>query len=473
MVQPKSMLAVIASYGRSQDAYLHRVVAEYYKLAASTRVVVLSNLHKCVPGAEVLVGLPSPDPYSLPFAHKKVFAENSERFDLFVYSEDDTLITGRHVESFVRAQSWLKEDEIAGFIRSESSPDGSKFITSIHHHFRWLPGSVVERSGEVFAALSNDHSGCYMITRELLRTAIRSGRFLAAPRSGEYGMLETAATDVYTQCGLRRLICVSKIRDFIVEHLPNKYHTWLGIGGEDLLGQVETLVQLQLNGGWTGQLFEPATHAPGFRWSKDLYERCDERLLRAIPSSAKNVLSVGCGWGQNEAWLRRQGMNVCAVPLDVVFAASLRRRGIRCVVGPLAGALDALSGERFDVVLTADVLHLLPEPVEWLRQLGQCLLPGGAVVASVANTGEWCALSSDQFQDWRRLGRRGGDWKYEGVQKVTLNRLHSWFESAGLRAVRVVPALDGERGFLRRLGTKALGAAFAPRFVVTATLPSA
>ena len=57
-------------------------------------IVVLSNLKKQLgPDIEVLVGLPNRDPWSLPFSHKKVFAERLQKYDIFVYSEDDILIT--------------------------------------------------------------------------------------------------------------------------------------------------------------------------------------------------------------------------------------------------------------------------------------------------------------------------------------------------------------------------------------------
>ena len=88
-------------------------------------VVVTSNVAKNLgPDVEVVVGLPSKDPRSLPFAHKRIFAEQSELYDLFVYNEDDILITQRNLEAFLRATASLGKDEIAGFIRSEMGEQG-------------------------------------------------------------------------------------------------------------------------------------------------------------------------------------------------------------------------------------------------------------------------------------------------------------------------------------------------------------
>lgn len=463
---PPTSLVAIASYGTAQDRYLEKALAEYQKLRMPARVVVLSNEMKSVPGAEVIAGLPSSNPYSLPFAHRKLFAERANDYDLFIYSEDDMLITGKHIEAFLSAQSKLAADELPGFIRSEVSPDGGKYITSINHHFRWLPGSVVNRGGELFAEFSNQHSGCFIVTRQQLLKAIASGHFLVPPHAETYGMLETAASDIYTQCGLRRLISLSRIHDFVIPHLPNKYYLRLGVPIEVLEAQVEALRNLMQNGGWSGSLLEPQSPAPGFRWSKLLYEQPDEALLSAVPASARNVLVVGSGWGEDEAWLARKGHDVCAIPVDQVFGALVRGRGIRTADGPFEKAMEELSSRRFDAVLLPDVLHLVANPTAWLQKLRQLLEPDGQIVASVANTGELVA----RMRDWRH-GRRKplatGD-EQLCLQRVSMSRLKDWCRSAGLNQVKIAPVVEGSRRTLRRWGLKALEPAFAERFIVAA-----
>ena len=455
-----SVLVAIASYGAGQDHYLARLLKEYRKLRMCVRAVVLTNKPKYVNQAEVVAGLPTQDPYSLPFAHRKLFAENADFHDLFIYSEDDTLISERHIQAFIHVQTQLKEDEIPGFIRSETSPDGSRFITSIHHHFRWRPESIVERDGELFAKLSNEHSGCFMVTREQLRRALASGGFHVPPHSEFYGMLETAASDLYTQCGLQRLISLTRIHDFIVPHLPNKYYSTMGIPVEELELQKQALRELWKDGGWTGKLFEPCSGARGFRWSKNLYERADEPLLGTIPFGTRSVLSVGCGWGENEARLAGKGMQVCAVPLDAVFAASVRKRGIRTVLGPFEEAMEQLGGERFDIVLLDDVLHLLEDPVEWLQRLGRLLEPGGLLIASVPNT---CELTA-QISDWRNGALRSR------VQAVSPRNLRSWCRLAGLKHLSIVPVLDGIKTRLAKVGSVGCSDLRShPRFILTAT----
>src|SRR3982074_221985 len=95
-------LVAVASYGNSNDHHLLRLIKEYQSMLFDVDIIILSNLDKRLdPKIEVLVGLPDRDPWSLPFAHKQVFADRLEEYDLFVYSEDDMLITQKNLRAFL------------------------------------------------------------------------------------------------------------------------------------------------------------------------------------------------------------------------------------------------------------------------------------------------------------------------------------------------------------------------------------
>lgn len=462
--QSPSILVAIASYGTKQDHFLERLLAVYRALPMRVRVVILSNQEKPATGTEVLVGLPSPDPYSLPFAHRKLFAENADNYDYFIYSEDDTLLTEQHLQAFLAAQPLLQEDEIVGFIRSETDPSGAKFITSIHHHFRWRTDSLVERGGEIFARLSNEHSGCFIVSKAQLRRALDSGGFMVAPHAETYGMLESAASDLYTQCGLRRLVCLSRIEDFIVPHLPNKYYSFLGITLDELRTQVATLLDLHRNGGWTGLLHEPQSGAHGYRWSHNLYEAGDSDLSSAIGSTPQRVLSIAAGSGLTEQLLAKNGHTVRAIPLDAVFGGMLEQRGIRVSVGPLREALAALGQETFDVVLVRGYLQLLREPAPFLAAVSARLAPNGRLIASVPNTGDFAEWVRDQ-----RAGRRRGwpgSWEEVGVHGINPAKIRRWCKAAGLTEIEVRPLLESARR--KKWGSVLPHSAIADRFIVTA-----
>lgn len=229
------ILVAIANYGTKNAAYAKRLIAEYRSMSFAVDVVVLCEASKGF-GSDVaeLVGLPTKDPWSLPFAHRKLFVENAANYDLFIYTEDDTLIREDNIRAFLRASEKLPEDLLPGFIRYEIYPNGSRNYPEIHGPFHWEPGSVASFGEYVYADLSNDHSACYMLTRQQLKRAIHSGGFAVSPHSGRYDLLCTAATDPYTQCSFSRVICLSHLPEFELHHLPNAYLNRTGSSEEEI-----------------------------------------------------------------------------------------------------------------------------------------------------------------------------------------------------------------------------------------------
>jgi hypothetical protein len=460
-----SILVAIASHGTAQDHYLAQMLAEFRKFSLSVTPVVMTNKFKTVEGAEVVVGVPSPDPYSLPFAHRKLFAERADDYDLFIYTEDDMLITEEHINLFLELQPKLQEKELLGFLRSEVDPAGEKYVSSIHTHFRWLPDTVVTRGGEVFAELSNQHAGCFMITREQLHKAIGSGGFLIPPHAGKYGMLESAATDIYLRCGFKRVLCVSRIEDSVIPHLPNKYYKRLGIPIEQLRKAREAMLGLVANGGWTGSLFEPQTSEFGFRWSKELYAGPDSELLSRVKPGAKRALVVGSTSGKNEQSLRDNGLVVTSLPLDGVFGHLLRSKRFTVVEGSFPEGISKIKQERFDVVVLPDLLHLIPDPIGWLKQVRSLLTETGQVLFSVPNSADLVTRIND-----RRAGRAdlGSDFQSSQVHKVSSRTPAQWLRAAGFGAMRVEACLDPcEKPTARSCGFAVMKKVFADRFVAS------
>jgi hypothetical protein len=193
-------------------------------------------------GTRLVVGLPAPDPHSLPFAHKQLFADQRDRHDLFIYTEDDILIEEHNLAAFLEASAVLPEGEIAGFFRYERDDGGHVFFVDAHDPYDWVPGSVSARGGCTFATFSNDHAGCYVLTRDHLQKALRSGGYLVAPHETRYDMRASAATDPYSQCGMSKRLCISHIQPFLVHHMPNTYVGVLGTEAGDFQAQIDSLL---------------------------------------------------------------------------------------------------------------------------------------------------------------------------------------------------------------------------------------
>jgi 2-polyprenyl-3-methyl-5-hydroxy-6-metoxy-1,4-benzoquinol methylase len=380
------VLVGIASYGTGHLHLLEQMIQTYQRMAMEVHVVVFSEAAKGL-GTEVeeIVGLPSRNPWTLPFAHKPVFAQRVEQYDLFIYTEDDIGISERQIRAFLKATSELQPDEIAGFLRYEVDKTGTWVLTEPWGRYHWKPDSVRRRGSYTVAEFTNEHAGFYMLNRAQLRRAIASGGFLRRPYRGRYGWPETAATDPYTGCGFRKVICISALRDFLVHHMPNRYAEVLPVSLAAFEEQIETLVRIRDG-------FHPAKALCAVEserwpswWQKSYYEAPSRELLEMIPHDAKSILSVGCGWGLTEAELQRRGAKVTAVPLDSIIGAMAERRGVKVVYGTWDECTKHLEGQRFDCVFVKDLLHLQRDPDQMVEQLSGLVAPGGALVCAGPN----------------------------------------------------------------------------------------
>lgn len=380
------VLVAIASYGAKNREFLKRIIQSYRKLPLHVDIVVLSEAPKDIgPGVEVLVGLPSRNPWSLPFAHKAIFAERLEAYDLFAFSEDDMEVTEANIGAFLCATPQLASDEIAGFLRYEVDASGNRSLPEVHGSAHWKPESARRRGDYIIAEFSNEHAGFYLLTRAQLRRAITSGGFLRGPCEGRYDMLCTAATDPYTNCGMRKVICISALEEFLIHHVPNQYAGRLGLPLASFAVQVQALLDICNNAHPLTKLCDVESSILQGTWSKSYYESPCEEFLAMVPKEARRILSVGCGSSASEMALHQRGFAVTVLPLDSVIGSVAARRGLEVLYASLAEGLSTLEGRRFDAVLLSNLLHLLPDPPRVLDQCARLLRPGGVLVMAGPN----------------------------------------------------------------------------------------
>jgi 2-polyprenyl-3-methyl-5-hydroxy-6-metoxy-1,4-benzoquinol methylase len=449
------ILVVIANYGTKNDIYLSKVLDAYRELKDDVDIIVTSNLVKDFgKDVDVVVGMPTKDPWSLGFAHKRIFADRINRYDLFIYTEDDVLITRRNIDAFLRATEILPEDELASFFLYETGQEGKKYFPQARQHYRWDPESVSKRGEDTFAFHSNLHAACYMLTREQLGRAINSGGYLVEPHEGKYDLLVAAATDPYTQCGFKKMVCISRFDDFLLPHLPNKYWRMGVLSEDDFYDQLKVLRSIGRNGKLTTALFPIETNLYHMHWSKDFYEPCQHKLINLVPQSVKSVLSVGCGWGATEKALIEKGIRVRGLPIDSVVSVNAQRRGVEIVNGDLATARVKLQGQLFDCVLLSNVLHLVRDPVALLSSFAEFLAPGGCIVASVPNL-SWFRRASRSI---RLRGLKANPISYEvsGMHVTNGRLLKDWFRDAGLQPLQVIYEVSEEK---KRADAQTLGLA--------------
>lgn len=488
------VLVVITTYGSGNNKYLQRLIKEYRSMSFDIDLVVLSNVPKHVAdGVEVIVVPRRWIPWTrrgtfdgkrslrflsqeyrdwvrhldVPFAHRQVFADRLNDYDLFVYSEDDTLVTERNLGAFLSVLKALQANEIPGFLRFEEGPDGKLNYPEVHGHFHWKSSSVRKRGEHTLAFFTNEHAACYVVTREQLRRAIDSGGFIVPPHGGKYDLLCTAATDIYTQCGFEKLICISQLDEFLVHHLPNKYvGTEFGVEDSELRKQVDRLLQIANNGNRSGQLFATETKLTDRSYSKGYYENVSRELMSVLPNRISTVLSIGSGRGATETCLAAKGLRVAAVPLDVVISTHAEAVGIEIISGDFDQARRKLTGRQFDCLLLSNVLHLVPDPVSLLSSFGSLLSPGGLAVAMVPNTSRrelsWMAVTGEYVE-------APENYRETGVQRTSRGTVLSWFGSAGFSVQTMKQMLRPRAERIGVLTGGILTSWLADEFIVTAT----
>lgn len=159
-------------------------------------------------------------------------------------------------------------------------------------------------------------------------------------------------------------------------------------------------------------------------------------VLDMVPDGA-SVLDLGCAGGSLARALQARGCRVVGVESDVAGAARAAEHLARTVVCDMDGADlgELLAGERFDVVVAADVLEHLRDPAQTLRQVAPLLREGGCVIASIPNVAHGSvrlALLGGTFDyaDWGLLDRTH-------LRFYTASGVEELMASAGLVPVQV------------------------------------
>lgn len=396
-------------------------------------IIILSDVpKKFEPGIEVVVGLPTKNPWSLPFGHKKIFCERLEHYDLFIYSEDDILITWNNIEAFLKLTKVLPHSHISGFLRYESDSTGKRWYPDFLGPYHWLPMSVKKVDKFTVAGFSNVHSACYILTRDQLRRSMNSGGYLVEPHKGRYDLLCSAATDPYTQCGLTKVICLSHISDMLVHHLSNRYVGELGIDENDFSRQVAFMLSAKYSGKDRQELFMTTKkNIDNIIWDKAYYDGVDDKLLSMVSQKAKKILSIGCGYPATEAALVQNNHTVIAIPLDQIVGTIASSKGINVTESNFEVAFHEQDGTLFNCIIFSDVLQHLNDPAEILSQTAKLLAPDGEMLISIPNFSYLKFLKDHfPFPFFKR-------WTYSKnyLHMVNKNHLTKWFRSIGVEEI--------------------------------------
>ncbi len=468
------MLVAISNYGTANDRYRDRLLKEYLAMSFGTDIVLMAEKVKDIPAhpnISLITGLPSRDPWSLPFLHRPLFIERQDDYDLFVYSEDDTLLTEANVNAFLEAERLLPEGMIPGFLRYEEGPDGQRYCSTMHAFYHWDVGSVAEYGGKLFGYYTNEHGALYILTRGQLKKAIASGGYTVTPHAGMYDMLVSAATDPYTMCGLKKMICLSDIQNFMLHHLPNIYSINAGrsiqniLSYNDLKKQIRAMEKLWSEGRVSERLFPLPQNLPTREFNRVFHTKVKGGITALAGTPPKRILSIGCVDGKDERHLMDMGHSVRAVPADGIIAALASGKGVRLTSPNLDSALKELDGESFDLILLDNVLQYFQKPSELLLRLRESAGNDASAILVARN------LKSVTMYRKRKVGaarRLLGDFSRSGICFTDLSVIRSWIKQSGMRIDSIVPVMGRKKRILNRLTLGMLMSFFADEFIVKA-----
>jgi trans-aconitate 2-methyltransferase len=135
----------------------------------------------------------------------------------------------------------------------------------------------------------------------------------------------------------------------------------------------------------------------------------EEAMASLVFADGDRVLDVGCGDGHLTHEMARMVSSGCAIGVDPSkrMIATAHAAGAPTMSGPwfvIADARRLPFGEHFDVVVSFNALHWVPEQQQALRQIASVLRPGGYAVIQVVCAGERQSLEEVAMQTCRSPG---------------------------------------------------------------------
>ena len=152
------------------------------------------------------------------------------------------------------------------------------------------------------------------------------------------------------------------------------------------------------------------------------------------PLADKRATDVGCGAGLLAEPLARMGAAVTAIDAapENVAAARLHAERQGLAIDYRAGGVEALHGERFDLVTSMEVIEHVANPATFVAALTDLLAPGGIMILSTPNRTPLSHLAMIRIGEGLGMVPKGThDWH----KFLTPDELTDLVEASGLRVI--------------------------------------
>lgn len=166
------------------------------------------------------------------------------------------------------------------------------------------------------------------------------------------------------------------------------------------------------------------------------------------PLEGKSALDMGCGAGLLAEPLARMGARVTGADaaIENVAVARHHAEGQGLAIDYRQGGVEALAGERFDLVTSMEVIEHVTDPGAFIAGLAGVLAPGGLMILSTPNRTPLSRLAMITVGEGLGMVPRGThDWS----KFLPPDELTALVEKAGLKVVDVSGlSFSPARGFV-------------------------
>ena len=165
------------------------------------------------------------------------------------------------------------------------------------------------------------------------------------------------------------------------------------------------------------------------------------------PLAGRRALDVGCGAGLLAEPLARLGAAVTGIDAaaEVIDAARAHAAAGGLAIDYRVGGIEALAGERFDLVTSLEVIEHVADTTAFVHGLAKALADGGLLVLSTPNRTPLSRLAMIAIAEGTgRIPRGTHDWN----RFLTPPELTALLRDAGLRVIDLQGlAFSPTRGF--------------------------
>lgn len=225
------ILISIATYGTKNCKFLKRVVECYNSFNNHDITVhIHGTIDPQLPDSKFIEHV---NPANTVYFHRNEFVDNLNKYDLFIFSEDDILVNEHTVNTYLKYDSKLPLNCTLGFLRFEQIREDAniKYLIDM-----WkVPGHPIGEpdikiENESYFSVINPHQSCYILTRDKLKYVIENSNYLIDYNTLGTNILEAASSGIFIEwyhgTGVLKKLLPTNIQvleQCLVEHLPGNH----------------------------------------------------------------------------------------------------------------------------------------------------------------------------------------------------------------------------------------------------------